>query len=71
MNMTTLTLFPEYLVTIPKPAANQLRWRPGRKLALVPKPKGVLSAAISQRDDLAGIVGGANFEEHRVREERY
>jgi AbrB family looped-hinge helix DNA binding protein len=65
------TLSSKYQVSIPKELREQLSWRPGQKLAFLPKGKGVLIMPMPTIDDLVGIARGANPEGYRDRNDRY
>jgi AbrB family looped-hinge helix DNA binding protein len=64
------TLSPKYQVAIPKALRRQLDWRPGQKLALIPKGKGVLMIPVPDREALVGIARAAKLENYRDRNDR-
>jgi AbrB family looped-hinge helix DNA binding protein len=64
------TLSPKYQVSIPKALRKQLDWRPGQKLAFIPKGKGVLMIPVPDREALVGIARGANLDNYRDRNDR-
>jgi AbrB family looped-hinge helix DNA binding protein len=65
------TLSSKYQVSIPKAVREQLDWRPGQKLAFIPKGNGVLMIPVPDRDSLVGIARGANLQDYRDRNDRY
>ena len=69
--ITTSTLSPDYQVTIPKEFADRLSWKPGQKLALLPKDNGVILVAVPELEELFGIARGVNVEDYRDRNDRY
>lgn len=52
-------------------ARKQLDWRPGLKLAFIPKSKGVLMIPVPDREALVGIARGANLDNYRDRNDRF
>jgi AbrB family looped-hinge helix DNA binding protein len=53
------TISPKYQVSIPKALRERLNWRPGQKLAFIPKGDGLLMIPVPNREDLIGIARGA------------
>jgi len=68
--MTGSTLSSKFQVSIPKALRGQLDWRPGQKLAFIPKGKGVLMIPVPDREALVGIARGANVDDYRDRNDR-
>ena len=65
------TISPKYQVSIPKALRDKLRWRPGQKLAFIPKGNGLLMIPVPTREELVGIARGANTDDYRDRNDRY
>ena len=65
------TISSKYQVSIPKALCDQLRWRPGQKLAFIPKGNGLLMIPVPTREELVGIARGANTDDYRDRNDRY
>ena len=65
------TISPKYQVSIPKALRDKLRWRPGQKLAFIPKGNGLLMIPVPSREELVGIARGANVDDYRDRNDRY
>jgi AbrB family looped-hinge helix DNA binding protein len=65
------TISPKYRVSIPKSLCDQLRWRPGQKLAFIPKGNGLLMIPAPSREELVGLARGADAEDYRDRDDRY
>jgi bifunctional DNA-binding transcriptional regulator/antitoxin component of YhaV-PrlF toxin-antitoxin module len=61
----------DYQVTIPEALWEKLGWRPGQKLAFLPKGHGVLIIAEPTNEDLVGLARGANTDDYRDRNDRY
>jgi AbrB family looped-hinge helix DNA binding protein len=65
------TKSPKYQVTIPKALCERLNWRPGQKLAFIPKGAGVLMIAVPTREEMIGLTRGADPSDLRDRNDRY
>ena len=65
------TISSKYQVSIPKALCDQLRWRPGQKLAFIPKGNGLLVIPAPSREELVGIARGADVDDYRDRNDRY
>jgi AbrB family looped-hinge helix DNA binding protein len=65
------TISPKYQVSIPKALRDQLHWRPGQKLAFIPKGSGLLMIPVPSREELVGIARGAVADDYRDRNDRY
>ena len=65
------TISPKYQVSIPKALRDKMHWRPGQKLAFIPKGNGLLMIPVPSREELAGIARGANTDDYRDRNDRY
>jgi AbrB family looped-hinge helix DNA binding protein len=65
------TISPKYQVSIPKALRERMHWRPGQKLAFIPKGAGLLMIAVPTRDELVGIARGADASDYRDRNDRY
>jgi AbrB family looped-hinge helix DNA binding protein len=65
------TISPEYQVSIPKSLCDQLRWRPGQKVAFIPKGNGLLMIPAPSREELIGLTRGADTSDYRDRNDRY
>ncbi len=65
------TISPKFQVSIPKELRDKMRWRPGQKVAFIPKGSGVLMIPVPTREELVGIARGANSEDYRDRNDRY
>ncbi|MFZ1965409.1 MAG: AbrB/MazE/SpoVT family DNA-binding domain-containing protein [Roseiarcus sp.] len=65
------TISPKYQVSIPKALRDKLHWRPGQKLAFIPKGNGVLMIPVPSREELVGIARGAKADDYRDRNDRY
>jgi AbrB family looped-hinge helix DNA binding protein len=70
MNDVT-TISPKYQVSIPKALRDKLDWRPGQKLAFIPKGNGLLMIPVPSREELVGLARGANTDDYRDRNDRY
>jgi AbrB family looped-hinge helix DNA binding protein len=68
---TETTISPKYQVSIPKALRDRLRWRPGQKLAFLPKGNGLLMIPVPSREELVGIARGVNVDDYRDRDDRY
>jgi AbrB family looped-hinge helix DNA binding protein len=69
---TVTTISPKYQVSIPKALRDKLHWRPGQKLAFIPKgSNGLLMIPVPSREELVGIARGANVDDYRDRNDRY
>ena len=64
------TLSPKRRVSIPNALCERLSWKPGRKLAFIPKGAGVLIIAAPEREELIGIARGADANDYRDRNDR-
>jgi AbrB family looped-hinge helix DNA binding protein len=65
------TISPKFQVSIPKALRDQVRWRPGQKLAFIPRGNGLLMIPVPRREDLVGIARGAEVDDYRDRNDRY
>jgi len=65
------TISPKYQVSIPKALRDALHWRPGQKLAFIPKGNGLLMIPVPSREELVGLARGANTDDYRDRNDRY
>ncbi len=65
------TISPKYQVSIPKAVRDQLGWRPGQKLAFIPKGNGLLMIPVPNREELVGLTRGADTSDYRDRNDRY
>jgi AbrB family looped-hinge helix DNA binding protein len=65
------TISPKYQVSIPKALRERLNWRPGQKLAFIPKGDGLLMIPVPNREDLIGIARGAKAGDYRDRNDRF
>ncbi len=61
----------KFQISIPKDVRESQNWRPGQKLAFVPKGSGYVLAPVPSLDDLWGFAKGANPEGYRDRNDRY
>ncbi len=64
------TISPKFQVSIPKAVRDQLRWRPGQKLAFIAKGNGLLMIPVPSREQLVGIARGAEVDDYRDRNDR-
>jgi len=64
------TLSPRRRVSFAKALCQQLSWKPGQKLAFIPKRAGLLVIAMPKREALVGIARGANTDDYRDRSDR-
>ncbi len=65
------TISLEYQVSIPKSFCDKLHWRPGQKLAFIPKGNGLLMIPVPSREELVGLTRGADTSDYRDRNDRY
>jgi AbrB family looped-hinge helix DNA binding protein len=65
------TISPKFQVSIPKELRDKMRWRPGQKVAFIPKGSGVLMVPVPSSEELIGIARGANTGDYRDRNDRY
>jgi AbrB family looped-hinge helix DNA binding protein len=65
------TISSKYQVAIPKALRDRLQWRPGQKIAFIPKGAGVLMIPVPTGAELVGIARGANTDDYRDRNDRY
>jgi AbrB family looped-hinge helix DNA binding protein len=68
----TVTLSEKYQISIPKAVREAYGFKPGQKFAFVPNGHGGLSfVRVPTRDEMFGIMKGANPEGYRDRNDRY
>ena len=65
------TLSSDYQISIPKAVRESQNWKPGQKLAFVPKDGGYVLVAVPEIEDLFGIAEGACPDNYRDRQDRY
>jgi hypothetical protein len=64
------TLSSKFQISVPKAVRIAKQGHAGQTFAFIPKGEGVLPAPIPQREDLAGLVRGANTRDYRDRTDR-
>jgi AbrB family looped-hinge helix DNA binding protein len=67
----TAKLSAKFQISIPKAVRNARHWQAGQEFAFIPKGEGVLLVPIPKREELAGLLRGANPEGYRDRSDRY
>jgi antitoxin component of MazEF toxin-antitoxin module len=61
------TLSAKFRISIPRAVCTERQWRAGQVFAFVPKGESLLLVPVPRREDLAGLVPGANPENYRNR----
>jgi AbrB family looped-hinge helix DNA binding protein len=69
--MTAVTLSSKFQISIPKEVREKQGWKPGQKLAFVPRGKSYELVPVPDLKDLKGIAKGANTSDYRDRYDRY
>ncbi|HEY1933759.1 MAG TPA: AbrB/MazE/SpoVT family DNA-binding domain-containing protein [Acetobacteraceae bacterium] len=67
----TAILSAKFQISIPEAVRTAHHWQAGQQFAFIPKGPGVLLVPVPARDELFGIVKGANTREYRDRDDRY
>jgi AbrB family looped-hinge helix DNA binding protein len=68
--MAAATLSSKYQISVPKEVRESQGWKPGQKLAFVPRDGGVALVPVPTMAQLRGIAAGADTRNYRDRSER-
>ena len=66
----TATLSAKFQISIPKAVRTARHWQAGQEFAFIPKGEGVLLVPVPKREDLGGLMRGANPDGYRDRADR-
>jgi AbrB family looped-hinge helix DNA binding protein len=69
--MNAVTLSSKFQISIPKEVRESQGWKPGQRLAFIPKGKGFELVPVPKLQDLRGIAKGADTTDYRDRYDRY
>jgi AbrB family looped-hinge helix DNA binding protein len=69
--MNAVTLSSKFQISIPKEVRESQGWKPGQKLAFIPRGNGYELLPVPEFEDLVGIAEGADPTNYRDRYERY
>jgi AbrB family looped-hinge helix DNA binding protein len=69
--MNAVTLSSKFQISIPKEVREKQGWKPGQKLAFVPRGGGYELMPVPKLEDLRGFAKGADLTDYRDRYNRY
>jgi AbrB family looped-hinge helix DNA binding protein len=69
--MNAVTLSSKFQISIPKEVRESQGWKPGQRLAFIPRGSGYELVPVPKLKDLRGIAKGADLTNYRDRYDRY
>jgi AbrB family looped-hinge helix DNA binding protein len=69
--MNAVTLSSKFQISIPKEVRESQGWKPGQRLAFIPRGNGYELVPVPKLKDLRGIAKGADLTNYRDRNDRY